>query len=50
METLLSLIPTIGELSRIYGNVVLGRDISCEDALAVASFVNSRLDTKLVDA
>lgn len=50
MERLVSLIPIIGELNRIFSNVVAGRGISCEDAVAVASFVNSKLDTKLIDA
>lgn len=50
LERLVSLIPIIGELNRIFSNVVAGRGISCEDAVAVASFVNSKLDAKLIDA
>lgn len=50
MVNLTSLIPQIGEISRIYNNVAVGRGVSCEDALALGVFAQSSIDCKEIEA
>lgn len=50
MVNLTSLIPQIGEISRIYNNVVIGRGVSCEDALALGAFAQTSIDYKEIEA